>query len=908
MSDTNGSHNPIDVHALKAAVSLADVMTRCGVELRPVGRNLVAHCPFHPNDTDASLVVNPDRQLWNCFGCQSGGDVLTFLQLKERLDFRQACDQLKAWVGVLPAPPPPRVQSVGNSDGPATVPGPNEPLPGGFTRAQLLERVVSIYAERLAASPAAHEYLASRGLDAPELTRAFRIGVSDGTLLKMLPEQGAIREALQLIGVLRPNGKEHFAGCIVVPLEHPDYGVVGLYGRRMMAEARVAHLYLPGPHRGVLNHQALRSSRDVLLAESVLDALSLWMAGCRDVTCIYGVQGLTRDLEELMGRFATRQVTLCLDGDDSGRTATMRIGEQLMRRGIRCLDVALPEAADANAVLATQGAAALAQLATAARPLRLPEGTPSPAEPTPAAPADGAVQQTGDGFLYLADGLTWRVTPRPPFAGRLKVTLRVQHDGQSFLDNLDLYSHRARATLANQMSRRSGLEKETVERQLLALIEHAEQWIQQQQDEDDGEEPEQKKAPPMSAAEREEALSFLRRPDLVPCVLADMAVMGYVGEDNPKLLGYLIGVSRKLDKPLSGIILSQAGAGKSALTEVVEQLVPPEDVVLYTRMSPQALGYMKRDFLMHKLLMIEERIGAAESEYAIRVLQSRQRLSQAVVVKDPTTGKMHTRHFEVLGPIAYLETTTNANINFENATRNFELVLDESEEQTRRIHQLQREARTREGLLRRSEIEAIRRRHHNAQRLLQPLKIEVPYVGLLTFPAQWLRTRRDHERFLSLVEAVAFLHQHQRQHVTLETADGKAVEAILATVEDYRLAWQLACEVLRSTLHELSRHAQDLWEVAKALVAERQAGKNKVDGPTVFTRRELRHRIHWPDRRLRDALRELVEMEYVAEMEGSQGKRYFYRLLADVENPPSPLAQLTTPEQLAALWTEQTVE
>jgi hypothetical protein len=170
-------------------------------------------------------------------------------------------------------------------------------------------------------------------------------------------------------------------------------------------------------------------------------------------------------------------------------------------------------------------------------------------------------------------------------------------------------------------------------------------------------------------------------------------------------------------------------------------------------------------------------------------------------------------------------------------------------------------------------------------------------VQHLSFPTRWLRTRRDHERFLCLVEAAAFLHQKQRHHGVVEDENGR-FEYIEATVADYRLAYELAREVLGSTLHELSRSAQELWEEAQRMVAARRATQQSVE----FTRRDLRAHTNWPDRRLREALGELVEMEYVGANAGSQGKTYTYRLLAEVQGGPSPLRELTTPEELAQRW------
>jgi hypothetical protein len=166
-------------------------------------------------------------------------------------------------------------------------------------------------------------------------------------------------------------------------------------------------------------------------------------------------------------------------------------------------------------------------------------------------------------------------------------------------------------------------------------------------------------------------------------------------------------------------------------------------------------------------------------------------------------------------------------------------------------------------------------------------------VELLSFPSRWLRTRRDNERFLCLVEAITFLHQHSRERGLLE-AEGEAIPYVVATVEDYRLAYELAKDVLGYTLHELSRGAQELLELAEAMVA--QSGKQRA--AVHFTRRQLRDYGGWQDHRLRDGLQELVDMEYLAVVGGAQGRAFEYRL----QNPGAggaTLSQLTTPDELA---------
>lgn len=865
---------------LKARIDLLDVVQKSGVSMRKMGQNWLGRCPFH-DDGDASLSVNPAEQLWRCFGCDTGGDVLNYLQLKESLTFPQALERISLLAGEHPHP-------IIREERPD-----RENLPGGFTRPQLLERVADMYAHGLRESKPAQQYLVSRGLDSGELWKAFRVGAATGALMATLPAVGGIRDAMTALGIVTPKGREFFAGCVVVPLTHPDQGVVGMYGRKISPDAKVRHLYLPGPMRGVLNWQALKLSEHIVIAESVIDALSLWMAGCAEITCLYGSNGLTNDLQELMGRFGTREVRWCLDADEEGAATTIRLTMQLSRKGIRCLRIALPEGKkDPNQALMEEGIPALQE--ALANPLsNEPTDPPLPsAEPLPSKPER---QETGDGFVLIFGPIQYRTTPRPPFTGKLRVTLRVtcaEREERSFMDTLDLFSHRARCVAIGQIVHRLHVRKAEVERHFLALVAETETWVDALTiDPAEGGTVEAvKRAPEMSAEEREEALAFLRRDDLVETILLDMEALGYAGEEQGKLLAYLIGISRRLDRPLSGIVMSQSGAGKSSLAELVEMLTPAENVVLYSRISAQALGYLPRDFLKRKLLILEERVGAEAAEYQIRILQSRQRLSQAVVVKDPTTGKMHTRHFEVEGPIAYIETTTNSRINHENATRCFEIHLDESEEQTKRIHDRQREGR-KEGARRRLNTDAIRRRHHNAQRLLQPVKVFIPYVDLLSFPTRWLRTRRDHERFLCLIEAAAFLHQYQRDGGVLEDSED-ITRFIRASVADYALAYNLAREVLQATLHELSREGRELWEAARQMMGQGD------DRDRYFTRRDLRQHTDWHDHRLRDALQELVDMEYIGIAGGSQGRTYQYRLLAAEDEEPMTLRELTTPEQL----------
>jgi hypothetical protein len=375
-------------------------------------------------------------------------------------------------------------------------------------------------------------------------------------------------------------------------------------------------------------------------------------------------------------------------------------------------------------------------------------------------------------------------------------------------------------------------------------------------------------------------------------VARDVDSLGYVGEETNKRLLYFVAVSRKLEDPLSAIVLSQSGAGKSGLTEVIERLCPPEDVVLLTRLTPQSLYYTEPGFLDRKLVIVEERYGSMEADYSIRVLQSRKKLIAAAPVKDPQTGNMRTKVFTVEARAAFIEATTASSVNHENATRCFELLMDETEEQTKRIHERQRLVRTGRGLELRKEAGAITRRHWNAQRLLEPLPVVIPFADKLSFPSSWMRTRRDHARFLNLIEVSAFLHQHQRER----SREG----AIVASLADYEAAYGLAGEVLRETLSDLKKPHREALLRIQALA---ETGEDFV------SRREIREAMNMPDSTVRGWLAELVELEYleVEASRGGAGKATRYRVTGRGPRVDVTLG-LLSPEQLAEVLSQKTRE
>ena len=388
------------------------------------------------------------------------------------------------------------------------------------------------------------------------------------------------------------------------------------------------------------------------------------------------------------------------------------------------------------------------------------------------------------------------------------------------------------------------------------------------------------KRPRLSEAEEAEALALLRDPRLLDRILADFAACGVVGEETNKLVGYLAAVSRQLDRPLAVIIQSSSAAGKSSLMDAVLALMPEEACVRYSAMTGQSLFFMGETNLKHKILAIAEEEGVAQAGYALKLLQSDGQVTIASTGKDPASGLLVTHEYRVEGPVMLFLTTTAIDIDEELLNRCLVLTVNESREQTRAIHALQRSRQTLEGLLADEGRDDIVRLHRNAQRLLQPLAVVNPYADRLTFLDDKTRTRRDHMKYLSLIRAIALLHQYQREVKTVQHK-GKAVRYIEVTPADIATANRLAHEVLGRTLDELPPQTRRLLTALHAWVNDECQRMAIKRSDFRFSRRQVRELTGWGDTQLRVHLDRLVQMEYVLAHGGRRGVVFEYELVYD---------------------------
>ena len=374
----------------------------------------------------------------------------------------------------------------------------------------MLERVIAVYEKTFAEVPEGRAYLENRGLTDAGLFSCHRVGYANGKLKDLLPSGGAVRDELKAIGVLLDNPStgsgqachERFANCVTFPVYGPDGRLVTIYGRfidhpepgRRSATSNKRHVYLSDRSTGLWNAAAVKTYSEIILVESVIDALSVMMAGHRNVIAIQGTNGFDEADIQTLNTHGVQAVTLLLDGDDAGKKAAERLTEKLS--SFSCRALALPDGEDPNSFLRKHGAEKLAQFipegqdmaadSTRARGETLSgsSGTSSTMGDGEAPPPAGPVADNGNarpgGTGDHASGVVtyglrkYRIMGLEKGPRKLKATVRIEHAGKLHVDTLDFYSAESRRVLAMDLCRIFEETPETIEGDIEKLLRHCE--------------------------------------------------------------------------------------------------------------------------------------------------------------------------------------------------------------------------------------------------------------------------------------------------------------------------------------------------------------------------------------------------------------------------------------------------
>lgn len=310
-------------------------------QIKKKGRNFVSLCPFH-NDSRPSFLISPDKGIAYCFACQSGGDIFSFIQKIENVDFPEAIKILAEKAGVeIPKEQHHKEPSVSKDE---------------KTRIRdCLAAAQTFYASKLQEVPHALSYVQSRGVT-PDLLEKFGIGYApdsynetyDHLLKSGYSRSDILGAGLAVQKELEGKVYDRFRHRIMFPI-HDAQGVVIGFGGRTMGDSDAKYVNSPeGPlynKSSVLfglfaAREAIRKARSVVLVEGYFDAVACHKAGIENVVAVSGT-ALTDQHVKIIKRYADA-VILCLDQDNAGQLAAGRAFDLLCRAHLQILSVSLP--------------------------------------------------------------------------------------------------------------------------------------------------------------------------------------------------------------------------------------------------------------------------------------------------------------------------------------------------------------------------------------------------------------------------------------------------------------------------------------------------------------------------------------------------------------------------------------
>lgn len=445
---------------------------------------------------------------------------------------------------------------------------------------------------------------------------------------------------------------------------------------------------------------------------------------------------------------------------------------------------------------------------------------------------------------------------------RMRVTLKVQVEHLSIRHNLDLYNDNQVEKLVRKVAEKLEVGTSVITGALTDLTDLLEQY---RLDEIDKQGTQHDKRKILTEAEQQQAKQYLSAPNLMERTREDIGRAGVIGEENNRLLMYLIFTSRKRENPLHVISLGSSGIGKTHLQEKVSALIPDEDKMESTSLTAAAIYYFGRHDLRHKLVLIEDLDGAEQALFPIRELQSKRKIIRTVPFKN-TKGETKSIQLIVEGPVTIAGCTTKESLYEDNANRSFLIYIDESKEQDEKVMEYQRKGSA--GKIDAVEQQKIIKLFQDMQRTLQPVQVRNPFAEFLKIPDEVFKPRRTNAHYLAFIELVTFYHQYQREkQCDQETGE----EFIETTPDDIAEANKLMKEILLWKSDELNGATRKYFEKLKEWLQQ--------ENRSTYTSQEARKALRLPASTMKRHQLHLFQSGLVRVASGKKHKGYEYEIV-----------------------------
>jgi DNA primase len=836
----------MEITEIKQKLSIRKVLHH--YNLRPDKNNMI-RCPFH-NDKTPSMKIYPDTDTWTCFSsnCKAGsGDTIEFIQKKENLTKHQAILKAKSMLNV----PVNGTAQISNDK------------PEIMTTTDYLKRFTS-FKLALQRSPKAKTYAENRHLDLNRL----EVGYNSGSTYK------------QACATMKH--------CLIFPLKNQSGDITSFYGRSILDKKDAKHYYTKN-RTGLYPKYPAEETETLILTESVIDAATLipvkLLTTHYSILALYGTNGLTGEHTEAIKQLPKlKEIILFFDGDEAGRKAAEKYTKELTGLiNVKVTTVQTPDDEDINSLLDGHEPDIYTHLLNNRHSLLFSiesgsvEKKKEQAEPEkPEEPItlnnhntksllntsnpDYITYTTGELQMTVLGGINLQQLDR------LRITLKITSGTRgrpsgSVRNNIDLYNIDQCDRFINKAAEKLESGTSTLNKAISGLTDQLENYRLNKLEAMKISEPKDRQ---LTETRRKRAIKYLSAPELLKRTNRDIGKTGITGEENNRLLMYLVFTSRLREQPLHIISLGGSGTGKTYLQEKISELIPENDKKEITILSENAFYYFEKTELKHKLVLIEDMDGAEQVLYPLRELQSKKKISKTVPVKD-SKGNLKTITLNVEGPICLSGTTTRERLYEDNANRSILIYLDNSKDHKELIMNYQRKLSA--GKIDTRKENEIKELFKDIQSVLKPVKVRNPYAEQLKIPEYIFKPLRTNSHYLAFIETVTFYHQYQRQ---LRTDPATGERYILTELEDIEHANRLIKDVLLAKSDELSKAVRDFFEQLK-----QDLKRNKQES---FYGREIQERLRMYPMKVNRYLRELESRNFIRRIGGNRKKGYEYEI------------------------------
>jgi len=882
----------MEITEIKQRLTIQTVLNHYGLE---ADKNGMLNCPFHKEE-QASLKVYTGTNTFNCFGCGANGDVIEFIQKKEASagpasGKHQAILKAKSLIGESL-----QVTKQETKENPV--------LSEVEGHTEILSKIFTSFTNGLKSSTAKHPqaYLISRSLSASGRTgchERLELGYNSGQFHHRGKLNEADKNACIAAGLLVPykgktpnaSGQTYTAfakDCIIFPLKNKQNQIVSLYGRSITDNKNAKHYYLKN-RNGLYPNYPKPNTTKLILTEAIIDAATLIqlpeITNNYEILSLYGTNGLTSEHSQAIKEWSSplggdregREIIFFFDGDKAGMEAITKYQHELneLLPGIKLSQVETPLEEDVNSLLSGHDAGIFTHLLENRKdtPLNLPKGETGKETPSPLGKAGKGLNTSNPEFItYTTEELQVTLLGGINLGqlDRLRVTIKItslahRHINQpahcSIRHTIDLYHSDYLEKFINKASEQLETGTTILRMALAELIDQIEKYRLNQIESRKEKRPQQRK---LSQQQEQRAINYLKSPKLMERTNLDIGKTGMVGEENNRLLMYLVFTSRLREQPLHIISLGASGTGKTYLQERVSELIPEHHKLEITILSENAFYYFGQQELKHKLVLIEDMDGAENVLYPLRELQSKKKISKTVPIKD-SKGNLKTITLKVEGPICLAGTTTREKLYEDNANRSLLIYLDSSKNHKEQIMKYQRKLSA--GKIATKEEQQLIGFFKDMQTILKPIKVRNPFAEYLVIPEHVFKPLRTNSHYLAFIETITFYHQYQRE-VKTTNADGEPVEPYIeTTIEDIEWANRLLKDVLLAKADELSGECRRLFERLKTYLIQ----NNK----TSFFKNEIREAFRMNPNNLKYYLVQLLRYNYLKAVGGNRHKSGF---------------------------------